>query len=71
MNTWRKKRMEIIEELALDLNLESLQFNEDKRVRVMGRPLDHIFVRGLSVVTSQTHDVSTSDHNPMSVTLKM
>ncbi len=71
LNTWRQKRMAIIDALALGLGLESLQFEDDHRVRVMGRLLDHIYVRGLSVVTSETHDVSSSDHNPMSVTLKM
>ena len=63
--------MEIIESLASGLELESLQFDEDLRKRFMGRVLDHIYVRGLSVVTSDTHAVVTSDHNPMSVTFKM
>ena len=70
-NTWRARRMEIIASLALGLELEALQFDDDFRKRFMGRALDHIYVRGLSVVNSDTHAVVTSDHNPMSVTLKM
>jgi endonuclease/exonuclease/phosphatase (EEP) superfamily protein YafD len=70
-NTWGARRMAIIEKMALGLELDPLQFDDDHRVRVMGRAIDHIYVRGLIVVETATHAVIASDHNPMSVTLRM
>lgn len=70
-NTWRPGRMRVVEALAERLALEPLSFDEDHRVRVLGQALDHIFVRGLSAVVSETPVVDTSDHNPITVTLRM
>jgi endonuclease/exonuclease/phosphatase (EEP) superfamily protein YafD len=70
-NTWRKRRIEIVDEIAASLSLESVTFGYDQRVRIFGNVLDHIFVRGLSPVDADTEVVKTSDHNPMSVTLKL
>lgn len=70
-NTWRKKRADFIDSLALELGLTALEFPEDHRVTRFGRYLDHIYVRGLSSLESATAEVDSSDHNPMSVTLRM
>ena len=70
-NTWRHGRMAIIDNLAATLSLEPLSFSEDHRMQVMGRYLDHIYVRGLTALQSSTRMVNTSDHRPMSVTLTM
>jgi endonuclease/exonuclease/phosphatase (EEP) superfamily protein YafD len=51
--------------------LTALQFAEDHRVQFFGQALDHIYVRGLTAIRTDTNDVETSDHNPMSVTLGM
>jgi endonuclease/exonuclease/phosphatase (EEP) superfamily protein YafD len=53
------------------LDLEMLNFDEDHRKRVFGQPLDHIYVRGLEVVQATTHEVNSSDHNPMSARLQI
>jgi len=70
-NTWRARRMEIVEQLAADLDLKPLHFEEDHRVKLLGNVLDHIYVRGLTAVNTETRDVETSDHNPMAVELSM
>lgn len=70
-NTWRGGRMAVIDDLAAALSLEPLSFSQDHRMRVMGRFLDHIYVRGLTALQSNTRMVDTSDHRPMSVTLTM
>jgi endonuclease/exonuclease/phosphatase (EEP) superfamily protein YafD len=70
-NTWRAARMDVVEQLAARLDLEPLQFDQDHRVRFLGHPLDHIYVRGLSTAATSTLIVKTSDHNPMSATLGM
>jgi len=70
-NTWRTARMNVVESLAARLDLKPLQFDKDHRVRFLGHPLDHIYVRGLSAGATSTLIVKTSDHNPMSATLSM
>jgi endonuclease/exonuclease/phosphatase (EEP) superfamily protein YafD len=70
-NTWRKRRNDIVAGMAEELGLISLEFAEDYRVTVFGNPLDHIYVRGLSPLDSTTEIVKSSDHNPMSVTLRL
>ena len=69
-NTWRKKRMRIIETLAIEHELDALSFKEDYRKRVFGQLLDHIYVRSLTAESTRTQHVSSSDHNPLSAKLK-
>lgn len=66
LNTWRQKRLQIVDEFAASLGLNSIEFSDDHRVRIFGNVLDHIYVRGLSTVHADTEAVDTSDHNPMS-----
>lgn len=70
-NTWRHRRTQIVEEIAASLGLQSVHFGHDRRVKFFGNVLDHIFVRDLSALESDTEIVKTSDHNPMSATLGM
>ena len=70
-NTWRQKRIEVVDDMAKGLGLTALAFDDDQRVTVFGNHLDHIFVRGLSLLDSTTRIVESSDHNPMSVTLRL
>jgi len=70
-NTWRRRRAEILDEMTDTVGLEGLNFGEDHRKRVFGQPLDHIYVRGLEVLEATTRDVDSSDHNPMSVRLRL
>jgi len=70
-NTWRKQRMLILEQMTEVLGLNAVDFGDDKRVRLMGNLLDHLYVRGLSATDASTEAVITSDHNPMSATLAM
>ena len=69
-NTWRKKRMQVLDALAEEHKLDALSFQEDHRKVVFGQLLDHIYVRSLKVEKSGTHSVNSSDHNPLSATLK-
>jgi len=64
-NTWRQKRLNILNALARDLNLEPLSFEEDHRKTVFSFRLDHSYVRGLTVASTGTRIVRSSDHNPI------
>jgi endonuclease/exonuclease/phosphatase (EEP) superfamily protein YafD len=70
-NTWSEARKEALSHSIADLNLQGVTFTDDKRIRVLGNPLDHLLVRGLQVLESHTYPVSSSDHNPISVTLAL
>ncbi len=68
-NTWRKKRMNILEALAIEHDLDALSFQVDHRKTVFGKLLDHVYVRALTPETTGTHHVKSSDHNPLSAKL--
>ncbi len=70
-NTWRKRRLEVLQGVAKRLELEELAFDEDQRVTPFGSIVDRIFIRGLNTSNALTTAVTSSDHNPMSVTLSM
>jgi endonuclease/exonuclease/phosphatase (EEP) superfamily protein YafD len=65
-NTWSYRRLDVLRELAADLELIDVGFEEDARKRPFNHALDHIFVRGLQLVDASTELVNSSDHNPLS-----
>lgn len=70
-NTWRRKRLDVVDDIIQILGLEVVHFHSDVRKQAFGLALDHVFVRGLHGVDSQVHAVRSSDHNPMTVTLAL
>ena len=64
-NTWRLRRIEILNTLARDLSLNPLRFKKDHRKEVFGFHLDHVYVRDLMVKDTDTRIVKSSDHNPI------
>jgi endonuclease/exonuclease/phosphatase (EEP) superfamily protein YafD len=68
-NTWSEPRLQLLTAIAEQLGLSPLDYSDDQRTLVFGLPLDHIFVRGLKVVSSGTRAVTSSDHNPIFATL--
>jgi endonuclease/exonuclease/phosphatase (EEP) superfamily protein YafD len=70
-NTWHRGRMEKLQRMLGPLGFEALEYDVDHRKRAFGQPLDHIYVRGLQAIEATTSRVDTSDHNPMSVRLRL
>lgn len=68
-NTWRQGRQNALLELVSQLGLMPVVFAADYRHTAFGRPLDHIFVRGMTIEDAEVFEVSSSDHNPMVVVL--
>ncbi len=68
-NTWRNKRVNVLQELIDQLDLQSIDFAQDHRRLAFGFALDHIFVRGLQHRGGTVRKVYSSDHNPLSVVL--
>jgi len=70
LNTWSDRRQATLEALTDELELTAVTFSPDHRTSSFGRPLDHLYVRGLTWLSSETVQVETSDHNPLIVTLQ-
>jgi endonuclease/exonuclease/phosphatase (EEP) superfamily protein YafD len=70
-NTWHLGRMEKLQKMLSPRGFIALEYDEDHRKRAFGQPLDHIYVRGLQAIEATTQRVATSDHNPMSVRLRL
>ncbi|CAM3964404.1 MULTISPECIES: endonuclease/exonuclease/phosphatase family protein [Shewanella] len=70
-NTWRGQRMAYIEQLAHQLRLKEAVYEEDKRHRVFGLPLDHLYYRGLNLMMAESFTSGASDHNPIWAEFKL
>lgn len=69
-NNWSDDRTKLLLEMAQRLSLQQLPYENHNRTMVFGSAIDHIFYRGLSVLSHTTHQVTSSDHNPITVTFK-
>ncbi|MFV8819927.1 endonuclease/exonuclease/phosphatase family protein [Haliea sp. E17] len=70
-NTWSSARAHYVDQALRALGLEPLQFEPDLRSTAFGMPLDHIYVRGLAVESTEVVPVSSSDHNPLRASLRL
>lgn len=70
-NNWSKTRTFIMGLLIDELSLQILAFDDEGRTTFFGDPVDHIFYRGLEVITQEIYPVTSSDHNPISVTFRL
>ncbi len=64
-NTWSDARQQLVDQLLGDRGLTALEFGEDLRTTAFGRPLDHIYVRGLRAESAEVIPVQSSDHNAL------
>lgn len=71
-NTWRPKRMQILQTVIRRLGLKavdfSLSYRSDLKRFMLSDPLDHIFYRGLTLQPHYTKvlgEMVSSDHKPM------
>lgn len=69
LNTWSDPRQSVVDSFMHDHDLGSVIFEPDLRTTVFGHALDHIYVRGLRAESAEVIPVSTSDHNPLRVSL--
>ncbi len=70
-NNWSDKRTAVIDLLVEDLSLSAISFENEGRTTFFGDPVDHILYRGLKPVAHTVHPVTSSDHNPISVTFRI
>ena len=64
-NTWNPRRQKVLGQAVAELGLTPVSFDPDDRRRAFGRHLDHLFVRGFSVMDACSAKVTSSDHSPI------
>ncbi len=71
LNTWTRARQDAVRVFAARLRLVEIPFAEDKRSLFLGNQVDHLLVRGLTVVSAEAIPVRSSDHNPVAAVLRL
>ena len=69
-NTWSEKRHAALVQVAHQLGLTAVNPHPDERRLAFGRHLDHLFIRGFTVIEATSPEAKSSDHNPILVRLK-
>ncbi len=70
-NTWSDGRVAALRTAVAPLELTEVRFADDRRATFLGHAVDHVLVRGLTVVDATAVAVTSSDHNPVRVTLRV
>jgi len=70
-NTWSEQRTQWLEGFLGQFGLAGISFDPDYRTAIFSRPIDHVYVRGLEVISSRVIQVDTSDHNPLWIRVKL
>ena len=70
-NSWSGGRKKIMTALVDTLSLQVLTFDEESRTTFFGEPVDHILYRGLKPLSYEIRQVTSSDHNPISVVFRI
>ena len=71
LNTWSERRQALVDEFLQGHGLNAVQFAPDLRTTAFGRALDHIYVRGMDSDLAEVIPVTSSDHNPLRVRLRI
>ncbi len=70
-NSWSDERMSEVMKLVARLSLSEIEYTVNNKTHVFGNAIDHVFYRQLELVSNQVWQVSSSDHNPISVNFRL
>ncbi len=70
-NTWSDARMRIMNDMAEQLSLSSLDYSGHNRTIVLGNVIDHMFYRGLIPIEYKVWPVTSSNHNPIHASFRV
>ena len=70
-NTWNNEREALVQQKMTDLGMIPVAFDPDHRVSFFNHKVDGIYYRGLEVMKSLSHQVNSSDHNPLEVHFRL
>lgn len=63
--------MDVVTQFAKSLGLVDVQLGKDQRIKVFGKPLDHLYYRELQLVKAEAPLTDASDHNPIIAQFKL
>lgn len=67
-NTWSIGKLQLVERAMKEVGLKAVTWKKDTRMRTLGQPLDHVYYRGLKVVTEKVWgEIEGSDHKALEV----
>ena len=69
-NSWSDERMAEVETFVELLSLSELEYSVNNKTHIFGNAIDHVFYKKLELVDHKVHQVSSSDHNPISVNFR-
>jgi len=70
-NSWSDDRMNEVGDLVSKLSLSKIEYPVNNKTHLFGNAIDHVFYRQLELVSNKVWQVSSSDHNPISVRFKV
>jgi endonuclease/exonuclease/phosphatase (EEP) superfamily protein YafD len=70
-NSWSDERMAQVMALVNKLSLSKLSYQVNNKTHLFGNAIDHVFFRQLEPLSKQVQQVTSSDHNPISVTFRL
>ncbi len=70
-NSWSEARMAKVMQLVDKLSLSDIEYPVNNKTHFFGMAIDHVFYRQLEAVSNRVMQVTSSDHNPISVTFRV
>jgi endonuclease/exonuclease/phosphatase (EEP) superfamily protein YafD len=70
-NSWSDVRLDEVNKFLEKLSLSALEYSVNNKTHIFGNAIDHVFYRYLEPVSKKVWQVSSSDHNPVSVSFKV
>jgi len=70
-NSWSDERMNEVMSLVNKLSLSRLEYSVDNKTHLFGNAIDHVFFRQLEPISKKVLQVTSSDHNPISVNFRV
>ncbi len=69
-NSWSDERMAQVMAMVNKLSLSKLDYRINNKTHRFGKAIDHVFYRQLEPLSKQVPRVTSSDHNPISVSFR-
>lgn len=71
-NTWTQTKINNMNAVFKKLGMKAIKFKDARYLkRFRGKILDHVWVRGVEIIKATVPQVEGSDHNPMSLKLRI
>jgi len=69
-NSWSDDRVNEVNKLVSRLALSQIEYPINNKTHIFGKAIDHVFYRQLEPVSNHVWQITSSDHNPISVSFR-